>query len=230
VSARVQERLHCPAEFQDYLTHIFGVNHFGGPMFRIVWGQTETFQMAAADGSGYVEKLIGNGKPVWLLQRWMPPEAFGTTELYYRFTADPETGLALLGEYPDFGRYETMITFESKHYDPATNQLVIETIPLDWEIIERAIPLLMQSQELTYWQIRAALEEQERLEEQAIVAEIADRLSDSLPNFYGPVSYAGQANRTALIDRKKEQIERDWRKRGKALRQEPARGFFQKPN
>lgn len=201
------------------------MNCFGEPLFRIIWGQTETMQVASE--YGYEHKLIGHNQPCWILQKWMPPEAYGTPDTYYALTADQLTGLPLLGEYPEFGRYETLVTFSSKRYDPMTNELIIDTIPLDWEIIERAIPALLASQEMTYWEVRAAQEAEEAYENACVVSEISDRLHDQLPTFYGPTSHAQIGNRTALIDRKMAQIDREWRKRAADLKLPPRKGFYQ---
>lgn len=199
------------------------MNRFGDPLFRIIWGQTETMQIAGK--WGYEEKLVGNNQPCWILQRWMPPETYGTPEMYYTLTADPETGLAMLGEYPELGRYETVVILQEKKYDPTTRQLHIETLPMNTDIVERLMGVCMASQEMTYWERKAAKEAEEAYENAQIVSEIADRLYDSLPGFYGPVSYAGLQNRTALIDRKAAEIEQRWKQMD--LRRQPMRGIFQ---
>lgn len=214
-----------PEFFQDLITTRFGRNQFGGPNFKIVWGQTETYEMATP--YGYRPKLMGNNDPCWMLVRWTPPEMYGTPEVYYALTADAETGLAMLGEYPEFGRYEILTKFLRREYNPDTQQLEIHTIPLDWNLIESLIPVMLASQEMTYWEQRAAIEQEEAEENARQVDMIASRLYDDLPMFYGPMSYAGQRNRTALIDRKSEQIEKVWRRFN---HHRPRRGFFQAPN
>jgi hypothetical protein len=215
------ERLECPAEFQQFITDIFGVNYFGMPNFDIVWGQTATYVRATRHG--YRDGLVGHGNPAWIIRQWMAPEFYGRPETYYYFTADPETGLSLLGEYPEFGRYEVLVPLMSKRMDG--NELVVETLPLDWEIIERVMPVLMAAQALTALQLKAAVEANEARENAEEVAKIADELFDELPSFYGPVSFADQRDRTSKIDRMKEKISRDWAKRD--TRKQPARGFYQ---
>lgn len=223
------ERLKCPEMFQDLITTRFGVNRYGGPNFRLIWGQTDTYDIATHHG--YMPRLHGNNQPCWILQRWVAPEMYGTPEVYYALTADKETGLAMLGEYPEFGRYETVTQFMRREYNEQTQRLDIHTIPLDWTIIERLIPVMLKAQEITYWEQRAAVEQEEAEENARQVDMIASRLYDDLPSFYGPVSYAGQRTRTALIDRKKAQIEQEWRRRERMLRHQPRRGFYQEaPN
>lgn len=152
---------------------------------------------------------------------------YGTPEVYYELTADKETGLAMLGEYPEFGRYETLVKFLHREYNEATQELEVHTIPLDWNLIESLIPVLQASQEMTYWEQRAIIEQEKAEENARQVDMIASRLYDDLPAFYGPTSHAARINKTALIDRKKEQIEREWTRRLKYLRQQPRRGFYQ---
>jgi len=220
------ERLTCPPEFQSCLTDIFGVNVFGEPNFKILWGQTETYDYATLSG-GYDKRLYGHGKPCWLIAQWMPPEKYFTPELYYFMMADPDSGLALLGEYPQFGRYEPVVTFLLERFNEETNALEIETVPLDWDILEKAMPVILAAQELTYWQLKEAQEEQERQENSAIVSQIADELYDRMPTFYGPTSYAQQRNRTPLLRQKEEEILRVWQRERVSRRRQPKRGFFQ---
>ena len=224
MSVGKHEALECPAEIQAYITAIFGVNHFGGPNFRIIWGQTETMDVLSSDGRSYVRKYIGHGEPCWIIQRWRPPELFGTPESYYQATADPETGLALLGEFPEFGMYETVTPLKHVEYNADTKELEIKTIPMDWEVIERAIPLLEAAENMTEAEKQAALDERERRENAETVAYIADRLYDELPTFYGPTSHAAISNRTALITRKMDELDKIWRRLG--IRR-PSRGFYQ---
>ena len=223
---RLAERLECPEGVTRFLTDVFGVNRFGEPLFRIIWGQTETMQVAGR--WGYEDKLIGHNQPCWILQRWMPPELYGTPEMYYTLTADPGTGLAMLGEYPEQGRYETIVMLQEKRYDSSTGQLIIETIPLNEEIVERLMYVCIAAQEMTAWERKAAQDAQEAYDNTQAVAKISDRLFDSLPSFYGPTSYANMRNRTSLIDRKASEIEQQWKQMN--LRRQPVRGMFQKPN
>lgn len=219
---RTSDRVECPPEFQRHLTDIFGVNRFGDPLFRFIWGMTETEIMLTPFGT-YEERLIGNNKPCWILQQWEPAEAYGTPELFYYLNTDLDSGLPVM-MYPEFGRYKDFMTFLFKEYKHG--QLNISTIDLGWVIIDRAIPLMIKSLEMSGALLKAQQEEYERIEEQAVVTKIADRMADALPSFYGPTSYAVQQIRQGKLDRKMEEIEKEWRKHN--LRKQPMRGFFQK--
>jgi hypothetical protein len=220
------ERLECPDEFQGYLTDLFGVNRFGEPNFRVVWGQTAT--MPVATPHGYEDKLVGFNQACWIIQKWQDPEMYGTPELYYWHDMDPETGLAMMGEYPEFGRYETLQPIIMKTYNPETHALDITTLPLDWDILEIAIPLLQRSQELSWWEKKSAMDQIEALENAAKVNEIAERLYDELPAHYGPTSYRTQGVRSSVLARKAEEIEAKWKQLGVARREQPQRGLWQK--
>jgi hypothetical protein len=220
------ERLTCPPAFQSYLTELFGVNVFGEPNFKLVWGQTETFK--AATEHGYEDKLLGHNMACWIILKWQPPEMYGSPDLYYFHDMDEVTGLALCGEYPELGRYEILQPLIAKNYNPQTHALEITTLPLDWDILEIAIPMLMRSQELTYWEKKSALDQIEAMENADQVNEIADRMFDALPAVYGAQSFAGQGIKTSVLARQMEKIEQKWKQLGVQRREQPTRGLWQK--
>ena len=219
------ERIECPAEYQDYLTQLFGVNRFGKPMFKIAWGQSDAMDYATP--RGYSQMLTGHNQPCWMIQRWRPPELFGTPAIYYALNADAETGLCMLGEYPHFGLYETLVMLMRKRYDPDTHELAIDTLPLEWDLIEKVIPVLEVAERMTESERREAVKAVERAENDAMVADIEDRMLDSLPRFYDATSHASRLNKTSLLQQKKDRIERVWR--GLDLRK-ARRGFYQGQN
>lgn len=221
--ARAIDRIECPPEFQQHLTDIFGVNRFGDPLFRFIWGQTETEIMLNPKGF-YEETYIGHGQPCWILQQWEPPESYGFPEVFYCMNTDLENGLPVM-LYPEFGRYKDFMTFLFKEYDSNTRQLSISTVTLDWVLIDRAIPLMIRSLELSELLKQSIIEEAEQKEEEARVMEIADRLHAELPTFYGPTSFRKQNVRTSVLERKMAEIEKEWRKFD--LRREPIRGIYQ---
>lgn len=215
--------MECPAEFQERVTRRFGLNQFGSPNFRIAWGKTETTIVAGKNG--YEERLLC-GLPCWLILRWVPPESYGSPELWERQNKDPETGLCLLGPYPSRGKYEVAVPLYRKKMVNGT--LEFEAMPLNSAIIDTMIPLMIKAQELTQAERLAAMEQQEMEENTAMVNEIADRLQSEMPTFYGPTSYAGgRSNHTALIDRKMAEVEKVWRNLPADFLRNPKRGFHQ---
>lgn len=193
-------------------------------MFRIRWGQTDVMQVANGDGRGYIDFLTGFGQPCWIIQQWEPPEKFGMPATYYRRNRE-ETGLCMTGEYPHRGRYKTLQPLMLKRFDETNNQLVFETLPLDWEIIERVVPVLIQALGASEEEVERAYQQQQADDNAELIEKIADELYDRLPTFYGPTSYADQAVRTSVIQRKMDQIEKVWKQQSKEHR--PMRGFYQ---
>jgi len=219
------ERLTCPPEFQELITERFGLNRFDEPNFKIVWGQTETTTVA---GMGvYEPRLLCSGVACWNILRWKAPEAFGTPESWYAENADPDNpGFSILGPYPEKGAYEVLTPLvEQKIVD---GKLSVKSLPLEHVIIDTMIPLIEMAQHLSKFELMALKAEEERKENERMVNEIADRLESDLPAFYGPVSYEGQRNRTALITRKMEDVERVWRSIPDKVLRNPRRGLFQK--
>jgi hypothetical protein len=231
VSGRITgaERIPAPAEINEALANIYGRNRYGGGLYRFVWGQTETLSVRGNEGR-YRPMLVGHNKPAWLLQRWCAPEMFWTPELYYQMSCD-ESGLSLTGEYPQFGRYDTIITFLEQKI--VNGELVIETIPLSFQIVESLIPVLESATHMTRDQMLLAAEQMEARENADKVSAIADRLEEAIPAFYNPVSYTGQTNRTGSaftreVEKRKKQIAHVWSKKKVAEhRPKPMRGFYQ---
>ena len=223
------ERIPEPTEINEALAGIYGRNPFGGGLYRVVWGQTEVMHVRGMD-KRYTEMLVGHDKPIWLLQRWCSPEMFWTPELYYEMSADDD-GLSLTGEYPQFGRYDTLVSFMSRRIEG--DELIIETIPLSFEILESLIPVLEQATQMTMAELEECRRQMEARENAEKVDLIAERLEEALPSRYTSISYLGQMNRTGSewsrrVERKKKQIAENWEARRLFERRpQPRRGFFQ---
>jgi hypothetical protein len=116
-------------EVPDWITHrvnrIGGMNRYGRPNFRVIWGGNRTHKVGGKFKSViYVESgIIGQKKGVvtdvpeirtllkyhpfrWHLERWVPPEFYGLSEDWYRETWDEECGFHTQGDYPSEGDYE----------------------------------------------------------------------------------------------------------------------------
>jgi hypothetical protein len=205
----------CPAQFQERLTRMFGRNEFGDPNFKIVWGQSEFHRMGNVwrdvhgnERHGYRLRYLCHGMPCWVILRWKSPKHYGTPELFYLQTFDHATRMNILGEYPWRGRYEVMQPLIRKEF--IGGKLVIEHFPLSHVLIDKLIPLMIQAQKMTAAERQAAEQFMKEREEKAQTQEIEDRLMDSLPAWYGPVSYSRQGMHTSLLDRKMEAIQRQW--------------------
>lgn len=108
-------RRSCPDWFQDRLTRVGGTNPYGNPIFKLVWGESETMRDGGyflRDGYlGYRDIPAIGGEKCWALMMWEPPSEFGTPWRWYRENTDENTGLVTLGQYPYHGRYRILKKF-----------------------------------------------------------------------------------------------------------------------
>ena len=205
------ETRECPSEFQERITRMFGVNKFGDPHYRIGWAQSEVMQMGFSEfksngqeRAGYQLKYKGAPMPCWCILRWKDPSNYGSPELFYQNTYLDNSDVYFMGEYPWRGKYEILYNLCNKRFEG--KQLVIESLQLSHTLIDKIIPLLIESQYLTHAERQAAKQMARDFEHRKQVNEIADKMMNDLPAWYGPVSYAHQGCRTSLLDRKMQQI------------------------
>jgi hypothetical protein len=205
------ERLECPADIQQELTDRFGVNVYGDPVFRIIWGQSDTFRVLQPSGF-YMDQTCGGNVAKWLVQKWSPPIKWGTREIFNIVNADPFYGLPLY-EFPEFGMYET-----------------VTSVPhLEHAIIDWVIPYLIKVLALSDEQLKAAKEWAAEVQNREEVEKITDKLMEALPTRYGPTSYGRGGCRTSVLTKKMADIEREWRRQEKAIKsgRMAAKGFSQ---
>lgn len=194
------ERLEAPEDFNAELAIRFGVNVYGGPAFRVIWGQTDTIRVSKASG-GYEDYPRGGNVAAWLLQKWSPPEKWGTRTVFNIMNYDHENG-QLLREFPELGEYET-----------------IAQLPrLDFAVIDWLVPSLTKVLALSAAQIKAAKEWAKEQQNRQEVDEITDRLMDALPTRYGPTSYGRGGCRTSILDQKMSEIQKVWTRNEKQIR------------
>ena len=221
------ERRICPQEFQDAIDERFGLNRFGGPRYRLAWGETETHRVQGP--RGYTERLLCPNIPCWNILRWRAPECYGTPRLYDLINRDPVTHLCLLGEYPYEGAWELVQPLYSKEFHFATG-LQINSFPLDHVIMDLILPLMEMSEQMSAAEIAAAEEFNEQAENKAQVEAIADRLMDDYPTRFGPVSYGRGGCKTAVIDRKMHEISQIWNRMSRTALRRQRKGFYQAAN
>lgn len=227
------ETRRTPEEFQARLTSMFGVNQFGGPNFKVVWGQSEFILLGNLDERDrpvYREKYLCHGQPCWNILRWKQPEFYGSPDYYFMTTympgrtssEDPEKpydsaeGFYVTGDYPWRGRYEIVMPLMSK--EMVDGKLVVDAMELTHYLIDGIIPLLLAVQDLTLEELRELQRRAHEAEEKQRTDEIAERMTNDMPAWWGPTSYAGQLNRTALLDRKMFLIQQAWDRMSKAGR------------
>lgn len=219
------ERLRCPPEYQSHVASIGGFNRFGGPNFRIAWGQTETEFVYGTGADGRKGQHIvfkHQGIPAWFIECWKPPECFGTAEFWYSVSWDEESKTHTLGEYPWRGLYmpapfnlyvKNVLGGGTRYSEPDKDghrhviedpaRLVIDEMPLNYYILDLVIPNMIKEIELTYEQKRVALANIRLSESEAARKMAYDAYLDAAPAWGGKAS-SKESNREAWMQRLKE--------------------------
>lgn len=104
-----------------------GANRFGEPNFRAIWSEDRLAHVGGTwhdyDNNGNLIRTIDEVRKVpkyfairerWIVEKWYPPEYFGSPETWFRTTKkwNEEGNLAQLGGYPERGDYQHCCTIE----------------------------------------------------------------------------------------------------------------------
>ena len=122
----LRETQEAPAEVARELLLAGGVNPFGEANYRAVWGWSRLDWMGGKwedrdpDGTLLREVIELRREPKylphnrWHIERWMPPESYGSPDLWHAETLEIADGrsIAALGPYPSRGDYEHCFTLE----------------------------------------------------------------------------------------------------------------------
>lgn len=232
----IYERRQCPPEFVDRLIALGGLNRFGEPNWRVVWGQSEIEIVGGTwdvpkPGTHFIvnpkgelqempntmevaemrEVLKYEGQACWVLERWFPPENYGTEFQWYTENADPKgSGLSLLGKYPDEGYYETcqrLITSEGR------------AVELNDAVLDYYVPMILKTHETTDAERKAArnkLREEEAEKEHARKVQMyVDAAPDSRPK-----SFSGQGSKKSWEEKGEDRVSKTpWKKGPKSFGQ-----------
>lgn len=225
----------CPPEFQDRLTRVFGTNRFHKPNYRFVWGQSNLIRLGNVwrdpfgnERRGYRDAYQSNCMPCWIIQRCKLPEEYGTPELYYLQNWDEHTRMYTCGEYPWTGRYESVMPLYQHEF--VNGKMVIDHFELTHILIDTIMPIIVKVQALSIEQQEAAYLAIKAAEEAKKSEEVAEKMMESLPTYYGPVSFRGQGCRTSLLDRKMEAIQKQWNRLSRQGRRPKFIKGFQQAN
>lgn len=196
------ERRLCPPEYQEHLNRLGGLNRYGEPNFKLVWGQTQTDVIFGQmeDGSrGQHIILQFHDIPAWHLMCWKPPETFGSPEMWYAMTWDEETHLHTLGDYPRRGFYiPAPFSLYVKRIENGI--LEIDAMPLNFFILDLVVPNLIKSQEMTYYQKKLAADTMAEAERRAARNQALDAYKNAGPAF-GGADFDKSQNRGRMLDR-----------------------------
>jgi hypothetical protein len=143
----VRETHGTPANVALILARAGGLNRFGEPNYRAVWGWNRLawiggkFEDRDEHGALLRERFELREEPkypavnCWHIERWLPPEAYGSPRQWYAQTIERENGVSIpaLGPYPSRGEYEHCFTLEGPRGE------FIQLTPTVAEHIARAI-------------------------------------------------------------------------------------------
>lgn len=143
----IRETHDAPVRLQLSLARAGGFNRFGEPNFRIVWGWSRLTWIGGKwtdkDEHGSVTREVVELRQVpkyfpferWHIERWMPPESYGSPRQWYAQTIEREDGISIpaLGPYPHRGDYEHCFTLQGPRGE------FIPLTPSACEFIARAV-------------------------------------------------------------------------------------------
>jgi hypothetical protein len=185
-----RETHEAPGSVQERVARAGGRSLYGEPNFRVVWGGSRLAWIGGrwtdhdAHGNKLREAIELRRVPKylpfdrWHIERWMPPESYGSPEQWCARTVEVEDGIRIpaLGPYPSRGEYEHCFTLESAE----GAFLALTPAACDW--IVRAIEWARRQPRAAG---RAAIAEREARREVAWDRAADDVLDDAAPAFHG---------------------------------------------
>jgi hypothetical protein len=179
-----------PENVARRLARAGGVNRFGEPNYRAVWG----WNRLAWIGGKFEERNPSTGSLLrevvelrqepkypavnrWHIERWVPPEVYGSPRAWYAQTIERENGVSIpaLGPYPSRGEYEHCFTLEG----PSG-----EFVQLTSTVAEHVARAIEFSRHAPRSRKRCSIDNRERREDRAYDAWAYDKLDDAVPAFH----------------------------------------------
>jgi hypothetical protein len=186
----VRETHDTPEAVAHRLARAGGSNRFGEPNYRAVWGWSRLAWIGGkfeehdpATGSLLREVVELRQEPKypavnrWHLERWVPPEVYGSPRVWYAQTIERENGINVpaLGPYPSRGEYEHCFTLEGPRGE------FVQLTPTAAEHIARAIEW---SRRFTQSKQRTGLYNREAHHDRSYEQWAFDVMDDAVPAFH----------------------------------------------
>lgn len=199
----------CPETIKVRLILAGGLNRFGEPNFRLVWGYNRIVKMHGewqevkpAEFSG----LIGlDGKPImtkpsikssvietrevpkylpgncWHLEKWCPPEMYGTPETWGKAGQEVvgDYTIDTAGPFPTRGEYELVMPLTVDGTPRG------ERLPLYTGFIDMIVSVIVKSADFSLAQRRAAIMQRLEREDRNFTERAESILRDGIPAFSG---------------------------------------------
>ena len=186
----IREKHDTPENVARRLSLAGGVNRYGEPNYRVVWGWNRLgwiggkFEDRDAAGNLLREVVELRWEPKypqvnrWHVERWVPPEAYGSPATWYSQTIERAGGksVAALGPYPDRGEYEHCFTLQGPRG---------EFLQLTPTIVAYVAHAIEWSRGQGSAKQRAGLYEREEREDRAYEQWAYDLMDDSVPAMHG---------------------------------------------
>ena len=187
---RVLRETHdTPETVAHRLARAGGINRFGEANYRAVWGWNRLawiggkFEDRDEHGALLRERIEVRKEPKypavnrWHIERWLPPETYGSPRTWYAQTIERENGVSIpaLGPYPSRGEYEHCFTLESPRGE------FVQLTPTIAEHIARAIEW---SRGNPLAKSRSRLYEREQRAERNYDQWAFDVMDDAVPAFH----------------------------------------------
>ena len=201
-------------EVPDWITHrvnkIGGMNLFGRPNYRVIWGGNRTHKVggkfkkvlyipsniigdppkALVTEVAEIRTLLKYHPHRWHLERWRGQEFYGSREEWYQQTWDEDCQFHTQGDYPAEGDYEHIFYLGMcSHMKPGdTDWCVVcqassgEYIPLEenFNILEMVIKSFQMSDEVKAKDEQKALFAREDQKRQARAKRVGDRVREAM--------------------------------------------------
>jgi hypothetical protein len=179
-----------PENVAQRLERAGGINRFGEPNYRAVWGWNRLAWIGGkfeehdpSTGTFLREVVELRQEPKypavnrWHIERWVAPEAYGSPRLWYAQTIERENGISIpaLGPYPSRGEYEHCFTLEGPRGE------FVQLTPAAAEHIARAIEF---SRQLPRSSKRRSVDDRDRREDRSYDAWAYDQLDNAVPAFH----------------------------------------------
>jgi len=186
----VRERHETPESVARRLANAGGLNRYGEANYRVVWGWNRLgwiggkFEDRDEHGEMVREVVELRREPKyaavnrWHVERWVPPEAYGSPREWYAQTMERAQGrnVPALGPYPERGEYEHCFTIQG---------LNGEFVQLTPTIVEHVARAIEWSRRMPKAKGRGRLYEREAREDRAYEAWANDVLDDGMPALHG---------------------------------------------
>jgi len=186
----MRERHEAPESVLRRLEMVGGVNRYGEANYRVVWGWNRLawiggkFEDRDEKGELVREVVELRREPKyaavnrWHVERWVPPEAYGSPKEWYAQTVERANGrnVPALGPYPERGEYEHCFTIQGPGGE------FVQLTPAIVEHVARAIEWARGTPKAKR---RERLYERESREERAYEGWAYEMLDEGVPAMHG---------------------------------------------